>query len=608
MMRSKFWWWGLPVLTILLFSPVFRATFVYDDTDFIVANPLLTAPRLDWAAVFTTAYPPQHPEQKLYRPLVTLSYALDRALGFAPAGFHATNVLWHLAVVAMLVLLLRQLGTPTPGALLAAAAWLAWHPLTTESVAWVSGRAELMAAFFVLASLVAFVRNRPLYAGLAFAAALLCKESAIMTPALAGLLAWRWRAKSGTGVSPVESLRNPEQTGETSVPRNAFQGCLKYPGQHRWLVWAGYAGVGLAYLVARHFLFVGVRLEQVAYTGFVDAVTQRLVAGKVLARYLVLALVPYRQSVFHEVQVEPWRSTVAVALLVGGSVWLWWRRDRYPNLLLGWAWFFVALLPVSNLIFPIGSVMAERFTYLPLISISLVLSGWDGRGWSVALGVLLAHHALKTWVRCDEWQTDRKLWRSAAQVERSAFLPQAQLGFAALAENDRSAAIAAFDRALTLLAPQPEKLREQFEPRIRTAQADAELELVHQLARQHHFGEARTGYREFLRWHPGDARARRALADCQMELHEYAAAAGGLAELVRDFPTDARLRAKYGSALSATGQLEEACRQLERAVELDPRTMVYRQHLLALRIQQAKVAAQVPGAAGAEPPPRTAEH
>ena len=561
MMRFKLWWWVLPVLTLLLFSPVYRATFVYDDADFVVANPLLTAPRLDMAAVFTTAYPPQHPEQKLYRPLVTLSYTFDNAMWGKPAGFHVTNVLWHLAVVAMLVVLLRQLGTPATGILLAVVAFFAWHPLTTESVAWVAGRAELMAAFFVLVSLVAFVRNRLALAWLAlawlaFAAALLCKESAIMTPALAALLAWRW------------------------------------PAKRRWQVWAGYAGIVLTYLAWRQHLFAGVRLEQVAYTGFVDAWLQRLVAGKVLARYLGLALVPYRQSIFHDVQVETVRSALAVLLLVGVTVWLWWRRDRYPNLCLGWAWFFVALLPVSNLILPIGSVMAERFTYLPLIGVSLALAGMRGRWWPVVLAVVLVHHAGKTWGRCADWQTDRKLWSSAAQVEPASFLPQAQLGFAALAENDRRAAVAAFDRALDLLTTQPEKLREQFESRIRAAQADAELELVHQLARQHQLGEAQAGYREFLRRHPGDARARRALADCQLEWHDFAAAAGELAELVREFPNDARLRAKFGSALSGTGQIAEACRQLERAVELDPGTAMYRQHLATLREHQVHVDAE----------------
>ena len=560
MLRPKLWWWwlALPVLTVVLFSPVYRATFVYDDADFVVANPLLTARHLDVAAVFTTAYPPQHPEQKLYRPLVTLSYALDKAIAGTPRGFHVTNVLWHLAVVALLVLLLRQLGTPPTGALLAAAAWLAWHPLTTESVAWVAGRAELLAAFFVLASLLAFVRDRPFLAGLGLAAALLCKESAIMTPALAVLLAWRW------------------------------------PAKRRWLVWGSYAVVTLAYLAWRQHLFAGVQLEQVAYTGFADALTQRLVAGKVLIRYLGLALVPYPQSVFHKVQVEPVRSALAVTLGVGVTVWLWWRRDRYPNVCLGWAWFFVALLPVSNLLLPIGSVMAERFTYLPLIGGSLLLAGWRGRGWVAGLALLLvlAHHAGKTWIRCADWQTDRQLWRSAAQVEPAAFLPQAQLGFAAVAEKDRPAAIAAFERALTLLTTQPAKLRQQFEPRIRAAQADAELELVHQLARDHRFGEAQAGYQDFLGRHPGDARARRARADCQLALQDFLAAAGGLAELIREFPNDARLRAKFGSALSGTGQIEEACRQLEQAVALEPGAIVYRRHLLALRTLQAKLATE----------------
>ena len=605
MLRAKFWWWlALPVLTVVLFSPVYRATFVYDDADFVVNNPLLTAPRLDLAAVFTTAYPPQHPEQKLYRPLVTLSYALDKAVWGTPGGFHITNVLWHLAVVALLVLLLRQLGTPPTGALLAAAAWLAWHPLTTEAVAWVAGRAELMAAFFVLAALVAFVRNRPALAGLAFAAALLCKENAIMAPALAALLAWRWPARRPE--VPVAVLGDPAGVGRLPAPkafgvnvsasvptplrRSGLQHLTKSSNCTRWLAWAGYAGIVFAYLAWRQYLFAGVRLEQVAYTGFADAWTQRLVAGKVLVRYLALAVVPYPQSVFHEVQVETMRSAVAVVLLAGVTAWLWWRRARYPNWALGWAWFFVALLPVSNLFLPIGSVMAERFTYLPLIGGSLALAGWrPGRGWVVALALLLAHHAGKTWVRCGDWQTDRKLWSSAAQVEPNSFLPPAQLGFAALAENDRPAAVGAFDRAVTLLAEQPAKLREQFEPRIRAALGDAELELIHQLARQHRWGEAQAGYREFLRWHPGDARARRAVADCQLELRDFATAAGGLAELVREFPADARLRAKFGSALSGIGQLAEACRQLERAVELEPGQSVYRQHLAALREHQAHV-------------------
>ena len=585
-------WLAVAVLTGVLFSPVYHAAFVYDDADFVLHNPLLTATKLNVAAVFRTAYPPQHPEQKLYRPLVTLSYALDKAVWRKPGGFHVTNVVWHLAVVAMLVLLLRQLGTPPIGSLLVAAAWLAWHPLTTEAVAWVAGRAELLAAFFVLASLVAFRRNWSVVAGLAFATALLCKENAIMTPALAVLLAWRWPKESGTGVPPVEFLSNSEQTGGTPVPLNALYRFFKRTLQHQWPVWAGYAVVGFAYLLWRHHLFAGVQLEQVAYTGFADAVTQRLVAGKVLARYLGLALVPYPQSVFHEVEVESVRSLVAVALLVGVTLGLGWRRDRYPNLFLGWIWFFVALLPVSNLLLPIGSVMAERFTYLPLIGVSLALSGWRGRGWIAALllTLLLALHAGQTFVRCRDWQSDRQLWRSAAQVAPTAFLPQAQLGFALLAENDRLAAIAAFDRALALLAAQPEKLRQHFSPRIRNARMDAELELVHQLARQHKLDAAQSGYRDFLVRHPGDARARRALADCQLEQNDFAGAAGGLGDLVREFPADARLRAKYGKALSGTGQIEEACHQLERAVELDPETLIYRRHLLALLELKAKAA------------------
>ena len=84
-------------------------------------------------------------------------------------------------------------------------------------------------------------------------------------------------------------------------------------------------------------------------------------------------------------------------------------------------------------------------------------------------------------------------------------------------------------------------------------------------------------------------RARRALVDCQLERQDFAGAAGGLEDLVREFPQDALLRAKYGKALSGAGQIEEACRQLERAVKLEPGTIMYRKHLLALLEIQAKL-------------------
>ena len=590
--KRSWLWLAFATLTVLLFSPVFRAKFVYDDADYVVHNPLLSAPKLDGAAVFLTAYPPQHPEQKLYRPLVTLSYALDKAVWGSPAGFHVTNVVWHLGVVALLVVLLRQLGTAPPGLLVAAAAWLAWHPLTTEAVAWVAGRAELLAAFFVLVSLIAYQRNWSVGAVLAFGVALLCKENAVVTPALAALLEWRGRIPGRPGALGSDSWQPAKQPGGMAVSQTAFQRWFKSILQPRWKIWAGYAAVGVAYLFWRHHLFSGVQLEQVAYTGFADAVTQRLVAGKVLARYLGLALVPCSQTVFHEVEVETLRSALAVGLLAGGTAWLWWRRDRVPDLWLGWTWFFVALLPVANLLFPIGSVMAERFTYLPLIGVSLALGGWRGRSWSMAvpLSLLLAVHAGQTFFRCRDWQSDRQLWGRAVQVAPTAFLPQAQWGFALLAENDRPAAIAAFDRALALLAVQPEKLRQQFSPRIRSAQLDAELELVHQLARQHKWEAAQSGYHEFLIRHPGDARARRALADCQLEQNDFSTAVASLADLVREFPQEARLRAKYGKALSGTGRIEEACHQLERAVELDPGTILYRRHLLALLELKAHLA------------------
>lgn len=513
-------------VTLAVFSVTWSGQFVYDDTEFVLENPVLRAPRLDVGAVFTTAFPANHPEQKLYRPLVTLSYAW----GTSPVTFHVVNTLWHLAVVALLMVLLGEAWW--------VAAFFAWHPLTTESVAWIAGRSELMAAFFVLAGLIGFKRH-PAWGWLGYALALLCKENAIVMPVLVFLV----------------------------MPRR------------RIADWVGFGVVAAGYLLWRQHLFAGVTLEHQAYVGLTDALTQRLVAAKVLLRYLLMVVWPVPQSVFHDVRVEQLWGALSAVVLVAGTVWAW----RRPKVWLGWAWFFVALLPVSNLIFPIGSVMAERFTYLPLIGLCLALGNWrpTGRWPLAALTVVLVASAAKSAWRNRDWHDNQTLWASAAAVYPDSFLTHAQLGFARSEPAD-------FRRALELLQFQPVSIRQRFEPRIfealdATDQATTrELEVIHQLARQKQFAAAIDGYRDHLRRHPYDRRAQRALADCCLAAGDSEAAAVLLQTLVADQPGNALLRAKLGTALGQLGRWREARHELAEAVRLQPGEARYRQHLAAI--------------------------
>ncbi|MBI4544077.1 MAG: hypothetical protein HY703_02650, partial [Gemmatimonadetes bacterium] len=168
--------------------------FAMDDVAVIQRNDRLhSAGRL--LEVLTTPYwPAKEPIASPYRPVTSLSFALNWAAGRGhPGAFHAVNVLLHAAVAALLLLLLLRLGLPAAAATLGAAVF-ALHPVHTEAVANIVGRAELLVACFVLIAALAYLRStaRPWLRipaiALAYALALGSKENAIVLPALLVLL------------------------------------------------------------------------------------------------------------------------------------------------------------------------------------------------------------------------------------------------------------------------------------------------------------------------------------------------------------------------------------------------------------------------------------
>ena len=166
--------------------------FAFDDPDVVRDNPMITenAP----AALLHTVYYPG----ALYRPVTMLTYMANHQVSPDPFGFHLVNILLHALVTLAVLALAREL----LGSLLAAtvaAALFAVHPVHTEAVSNVVGRAELLAAFLVLVTLLAEIAPRAptgramglhLAALLAFAAGLLAKESAFTAIALIAIVVW----------------------------------------------------------------------------------------------------------------------------------------------------------------------------------------------------------------------------------------------------------------------------------------------------------------------------------------------------------------------------------------------------------------------------------
>ncbi len=373
----------------------------------------------------------------LYRPLATLSYLLNYSVlgnGARPAGYHIVNLLLHEVNVALVYALgVLIFGTAAP-ALALAAVW-GLHPLLTESVTNIVGRADLLAAFGVLAGLLCHVRatsavrqrRMAWLAGLGTAQAigLFSKENAVVLPGIlllydllaGGLADWR-------RIAPSYAV--------LALPFAAF--FYLRAGSHPHMA-------------------IDFTDNPLVHAGFWTA---RLTAFKVVGKYLWLLLWPARLTADYSYNAVPlfgWRASnwedvqailgLAVCLVATFVAVLLAVRSRRIGMpvLFFLAFFFVALSPTSNLFVLIGSIMAERFLYLPSIGLAgcivaaaaLVLRHFsDKRGTAAAawatLCVVCVACAARTYARNVDWQDDRSLWTSAVAAYPEAARPHYNLG------------------------------------------------------------------------------------------------------------------------------------------------------------------------------------
>lgn len=335
----------LEILLIVLLAavpylPVLGGPFLYDDTLYVVENHQVTNTAYTLQSL-TTSYPPGSNSQALYRPLVTLSYALDHALaGLNPAVFHLSNLLLHVGASLAAYALLRAWFPSVAGW---AAMLFAVHPVHTEAVAWIVGRAEILCGLFLFLAL-RWSASRGVLAAVALLLALLSKEMAISAPLLLLL--------------PVAFLGVPFVRSRTAF--------------------VAFALVLLLYLVIRRSV-LGWMTPQgdqqlLTDTGLIERLPSLFVA---YAQYLRLSVLPTGLAVDHAWESVPtWQSPAAmigVLLVAGlGSV-AWILRRRQPWVPVAIAWFLLALLPVSHL-FPIGATYAERFLYTPVLGACLAIA------------------------------------------------------------------------------------------------------------------------------------------------------------------------------------------------------------------------------------------
>ncbi len=180
-----------------IYLPDLGHGFVKDDYGWIAASRVQSLP--DLARLYTR-------NVGFYRPLVSTTFAADQAIwGLNPVGYALTNVMLFLADAALLFLLASRLSLPPAAALFGVAVWACNFHGVNMAVLWISGRTALLLCLFGLASTLAFLGNRHSTAALLALAAMLCKEEAVVLPALFVALEWshaaeRTGSESGRGV------------------------------------------------------------------------------------------------------------------------------------------------------------------------------------------------------------------------------------------------------------------------------------------------------------------------------------------------------------------------------------------------------------------------
>jgi Tfp pilus assembly protein PilF len=341
--------------------------FAYDDEPIILENPVLTGG--DWVGALRLPWWPYKIEGTgLYRPLSGAALAVQWDLYRGePTGYHFSNVLLHSTVSLLVFLLLLELGT-LPGALLGGATF-AVHPLHTEAVANVVGQAELLSALFFLAACLLYLRGRvwvgiprlirTLAIPLLYFLSLASKEIGVTLPGALVLL----------------ELLRPRDAAEE---RASFMDRLWEEAPAFLLM----AAALLSYLGLRFLVLGSIGGEMVAPVFQAVGPHARVLTALALwVQYLRLLLFPLDLASDYDPGVlfpsEGLDLGVFLGLLCLGALAVLAARTRAkaPLVALGVLWFVVVVLPVSNLLFPTGVLLAERTLYLPSVGLALVVAG-----------------------------------------------------------------------------------------------------------------------------------------------------------------------------------------------------------------------------------------
>lgn len=537
----------------LVFSSTLGYEFVWDDVH-IVSYTREIVEGSGPASLLTAPFiaRPDDPSDTsgYYRPISFLSMWVNDPVGQpTPFLYHLFNVLVHGTNCVLVFLLLQKL-LPSgrgafPGGML-----FALHPVHAESVAFISGRTDLMAALFGLAAALLWVNSRKgpwrwtsyLAGMVAFALACLSKEIAFVLP----VALFSWITMSG----------QPLPSGRKGFSR-------------RDLVWIGgmFLILGILLFIRLEVLGIGLRSSSLGSGPAIPALLKTV--GANVATYLRLLMFPWPLAVYYppsELQLSYFNLLVALGVLGSGAL-LAGRHHRRLGIS-ALLWTVVFLGPVSGVIGLGLSDIAERFCYLPSVGI-VAIAGyaltllWQRTGRRMVLsgltGILFLVMALATFNHASKWKNEVVFFSNA--VERGS-VPNMyfNLGNALVHAGQPLEGIVAFKEAVSIRPGYLDALLNMGSTHIKVGQYEKALQV----------------FTEAVKLHPGEARLWVNMGITQNLMERYEDALGSYGRAVELDPLDFEPALYAGNLLTRLGRHSEALENYRKVLSLQP------EHLKAL--------------------------
>ena len=556
------------IVTLSVYWQITSHEFInYDDGLYVTENPHvqagLTRESIKWA--FTTGHAAN------WHPLTWLSHMLDIDIyGLNPIGHHLTNLQFHILNSILLFLVFKMMtGALWQSAFVAAL--FALHPLHVESVAWVAERKDVLSTFFWILSMWAYVRyvrqpekKRYFLLILFFILGLMSKPMLVTLPFVLLLLDF-WplsRLQSTTKESNNFSYKTLTSLVLEKLPLFLLTAVSSF----------------VIFFVQQHGGAIR-SLEAVPMDlRIVNALfTYLSYLGKTIWPQNLALIYPYPSiSII-------WQITLSVPVLICISILTIKLARSFPYLVTGWLWYLGTLVPVIGLVQVGNQSMADRYTYIPLIGIFIIVAWGMTNIFSrlrkqkillaLLAGMAIASSMVCAWLQAQNWQNSTALLKHTINATHNNSMAHYVFGQTLDKHGKLDEAVLQYNKAI--------KIRPKF--------AMAHNNLGAALSRKGELKEAIYHFNEAVNIHPDYAKARNNLATVLLTQGKFEEALSHYREAIRINPEDECTRKNLANFLFNQGRTDEALSHYNKVLLFNPEDWDTHYKLGRILIKQDKV-------------------